>query len=162
MDPVLDDPGELLRFWLWHEYKHSVRSFKMANLAKSLHAKPAAVSAWLARHAIPSYYWNPIARHFKGDGATYRQLEDEARALWVTPANRRGYTPLRETHKKRSDLAAMVSAASAWAPSREHPETPALVADYRASSGAAKRRRPRQPPARRATARKSHGRKPGA
>lgn len=156
-DPVLDDPGELLRFWLWHEYRSTVRSFKLANLAKSLGAKPAAVSAWLTRHAIPSFYWNPIARHFKGESATYRVLEDEARALWEVKANQRGYIPLRALQKKRRDVAAMTSALAELR--LKHPGTPGLVAEYLRQSDAAMTPRQPQRGARRAATGKDHGRR---
>ena len=97
--PFLDDPGELIRFWLWHERHHTVRSFTIVKLATDLHATPKAVAAWLTRHAIPTPYWNRIARHFGRQ--SYRQLEDEARVLWQQPAHRRGYTPLFHLQKRR-------------------------------------------------------------
>lgn len=99
-DPVRDDPGELLRFWLWHERHHTVRSFQVANLAKAIKAKPGTVSAWLTRpNAIPSTYWNAIARFF--GRASYRELEDEANTLWGETTERHGYVPLHKLQVKR-------------------------------------------------------------
>lgn len=154
-DPVLDDPGELVRFWLWHQQRHTVRSFKIANLATALKAKPAAVGAWLSRHAIPSQYWNPIARHF--ERGTYRRIEDEAAVLWADPKNRKGYTPLHDLQIKRRIHAGLPSARTL-----EHPETPALLGEYLRQSDAATPRRQRQPPVRLGPARKSLGKRRGA
>lgn len=143
IDPVLDDPGELIRFWLWHRYHHAVQRVTLASLAKALGIKPGAVSAWMDRHAIPTIYWNPIARYF--ERPSYRTLEDEAMALWASSGHRRGYVPLRATQKKRQVPG-----------TRVHPETPGLIAEYLRQNGAATgSRRPRSP-ARRATGRRKH------
>ena len=99
MDQVLDDPGELLRFWLWYQRHQTVRRFSVSNLAKALAVHPATVSAWMERNAIPTNHWATIARHF--DMENYRQIEDAAKALWADPANRRGYTPLFKHHVRR-------------------------------------------------------------
>lgn len=154
-DYVLDDPGELVRFWLWHRSRLTVQGVSQTNLAKSLGVKSGTVYAWLDRHAIPTHYWNPIARFF--ERPSYRALEDEARVLWETPANRRGYTPLRQLQKKRRDLAE-----AAAAQPRELPATAELAGALRAASRVATRRRPPQTPARSVSARKSHGKRRGA
>lgn len=160
-DPVLDDPGELIRFWLWHERHHTVRSFKVANLAKALEAKPATVSAWLTRPlAVPSTYWNAIARFF--GKAAYRELEDEAVTLWRDAANRRDYIPLHQVQIKRGQMARAATASPSAAGARVHPETPLAAAAIADSFAADARRAPRRRVARRAPIRKRHGTSRGA
>ena len=99
MDRVLNDPGELIRFWLWYQRRGTPWHFNVGALAASLSVKSATVSAWMKRNAIPTNHWTAIARHFKLDN--YRQMEDEARVLWADPANRRGFTPLYKHHVRR-------------------------------------------------------------
>ena len=99
-DQVLDDPGELIRFWLWFQHHQAMRRLVLADLAHHLEIKPTRVWAWLDRHAIPTNFWNPIARYFQAfseSTLTYRDIEDQARELWKEPKNRLGFTPL---HRK--------------------------------------------------------------
>jgi hypothetical protein len=92
-DQVLDDPGELIRFWLWFQKHQAMRRLVLADLARHLKIKSPRVAAWLGRHAIPTNFWNPIARYFQAT-QTYRDIEDQARELWKEPKNRLGFTPL--------------------------------------------------------------------
>lgn len=151
-DPVLDDPGELLRFWLWWQKHHSVRSLNISNLARALGVKPSTANSWLRRHAIPSMYWNPIAREFGLPG--YRAIEDDAKDLWAVVANRRGYPALHHLQVKRrahvADVAPM------------HPETPGAAAAIAGSIDAATRSNRSRPPARRVTTRTARGKHVGA
>lgn len=156
-DPVLDDPGELLRFWLWHERHHTIRSFAVSNLAKAINATPGMVTAWLTRHGIPSPYWNPIARFFGKE--TYRQLADAAVSLWAEADHRRGYTPLHHIQVKRRHQSAPPTTVRG---ARVHPETPAAAAAIGGSLGEARTpSRPRRS-ARQATARRTRGTRPDA
>lgn len=151
-DTVLDDPGELIRFWLWFQKHHSVRGVNLANLARAVHTKPATVGAWLTRHAIPSFYWNPIARFFGFE--TYRAIEDQARELWSTARNRRGYAPLERLKVKRR---ARTKITTPGAGGRVHPVTPIAAAAIADSIDGAKKSRPRLPTASQARGRKTHG-----
>lgn len=99
MDHILDDPGELIRFWLWFQKHHAMRHLVIADLARFLKLKQATVGAWLGRHAISSQYWTPIARYFGRQ--THRDIEDEATQLWQEPQNRNGYVPLYQIQIKR-------------------------------------------------------------
>lgn len=134
-DPVLDDPGELVRFWLWHRYHHAVQRFTQASLASALGLKAGAVGAWIDRHAVPTIYWNPIARYF--ERPNYRALEDEAMVLWASSTQRRGYVPLRTRQKKRGGEAGASPGA------RVGSATPGLIAGYLRETHAATARRPR-------------------
>ena len=156
MDLVLDDPGELLRFWLWYQKRVAVRTFTIANLAKALRLKPATVGAWLGRHAIPTMYWNRIARYF--ERASYRDIEDDAIALWANADARRGYIPLHRLQVKRAATRKAARSAGAPGPLRSQ-ETPELVAEYLRESNASGARKSRRPQrlARRAGDRKTHG-----
>jgi hypothetical protein len=96
-DPVLDDPGELMRFWLWHQKHIDIVSFTIAHLANE---SPLAVGAWLGRRrGIPTKHWNAIARYFERE--SYHELVDEARRLWADLKHRRGYVPLYKLKAKR-------------------------------------------------------------
>jgi len=162
-DPVLDDPGELLRFWLWHEQRHTVRSFKIANLATALTANSRTVSAWIARNAIPTIYWNAIARFF-GRGS-YHEIEDEARLLWADKNERRGYTPLYKLQVKRAGVTQRAStrAAEPVASARlRSAGTPERVGEYLRQRDAANELHPPQRPARTGRGRRSHGKQPVA
>jgi hypothetical protein len=137
--PVLDDPGELFRFWLWHRFHHTVQSFSQSNLAKALGVKAATVSAWLDRYAIPTNYWTAIATHF--ERGNWRDLEDEAKTLWGVAANRRDYTPLYKLQKKRAETS------SPAAQRRVSRETPERVTEYLRGTDEAKTPRQRRPSA---------------
>lgn len=150
-DPVLDDPGELMRFWLWWQKHHTVRSLNVSNLARALAVKPATANSWLRRHAVPSVYWNPIAREFGLE--SYRAIEDQAKAIWEQAANRRGYTPLHSLRVKRRRPLDAVPV---------HPETPAAAAAIAGSFGATTRSTRSRPTGHRVTTRTARGKRAGA
>ena len=100
VDPVLDDPGELIRFWLWYQRHQAMRRLVLADLARHLEIDSRRVVAWLNRNAIPTNFWNPIARYFQATH-TYRDIEDQARELWKEPKNRRGFTALYQLRPNR-------------------------------------------------------------
>jgi hypothetical protein len=159
VDPVLDDPGELLRFWLWYQKRQTVRGVVLANLAQALQVDRRRVSAWLARNGIPSCYWNPIARSF--DLQSYREIEDEAKALWRHDNNRRGYIPLYQSQSRQRK--GLIPTTTAPGTPRQMPAKMSAVADAIADSiGTAKRPNPRRLPARRSTNRKTHETQTGA
>jgi hypothetical protein len=159
-DPVLDDPGELLRFWLWYQKRQTVRGVMLVNLAQALQVDHRRVSAWLARNGIPSCYWNPIARSF--DLQSYRDIEDEAKALWQHENNRRGYTPLYQLQSRKQRKGLSTTTIASGTPRRTPAEMP-LVADAIADSiDAAKRPNPLRRSARRSKDRKTHETQAGA
>lgn len=86
----MDDPGELVRFWLQHRYHE--QGFNVPRLAAALQITPAAVGHWLRhRGPIRTPYWATIARFF--GLALPDDLLSEARRLWAVPDNRRYYQP---------------------------------------------------------------------
>lgn len=165
---AMTDPGELFRFWM--QVRYHEQGFSVPKLAFVLRVKPVTVGHWLRnRGTIRTAYWPEIATFFHKDQPEH--MLEEARELWAVADNRRYYTlhaaerALRRrvtgtaTNRTRSAGARSAPASGAGP---VHPETPVAAAAIADSIDAATKPNRSRPPARRARARKTHGRRAGA